>query len=76
MSHTDEIKERTTAVISTNSIVEMNEWLVTLSNDEALGREERYAQQQRLRHAIVHYAQRGSEEAARQERLTRGGNIL
>ncbi len=55
----------------------MNELLIALSDDAALSREERYAQQQRLRQAIAHHGRQHKEDLdARREQLTKGGAIL
>ncbi|AUP76636.1 DUF2526 domain-containing protein [Enterobacter sp. EA-1] len=58
-------------------IAGMNELLIALSDDAALSREERYAQQQRLRQAIAHHGRQHKEDLdARREQLTKGGAIL
>ncbi|MNP37703.1 hypothetical protein D3C76_1311650 [compost metagenome] len=55
----------------------MNELLVELSEDTELTREDRYAQQQRLRNTIAHHGKQHKEEAeARHEHLTQGGSII
>jgi hypothetical protein len=55
----------------------MNELLIELSDDAELTREDRYAQQQRLRNAI---AQKGHHHKAeveqRRDDLTKGGTII
>ncbi|MNV71438.1 hypothetical protein D3C71_1644570 [compost metagenome] len=55
----------------------MNELLIELSEDSELSREDRYAQQQRLRNTIAHHGKQHKEEAdARHDQLTKGGSIL
>ncbi|WP_318377449.1 DUF2526 family protein [Enterobacter sp.] len=77
MSHLDEVIARVDATIDENVIAHMNELLIALSDDAELSREERYQQQQRLRHAIAHKDRRNKEELeARREHLTQGGVIL
>ncbi len=81
MSHLDDVHCRVDAALKTGVITQMNELLITLSNDEALGREERYAEQQRLRAAISHHGRQHKEDVMQQsderrERLNRGGTIL
>lgn len=77
MSHLDEVVARVDAAIEQSVIIGMNELLVELSNDAALSREERYAQQQRLRTAIAHHGRQHKEDMeARRDQLTRGGSIL
>ncbi|MBK4715558.1 MULTISPECIES: DUF2526 family protein [Tenebrionibacter/Tenebrionicola group] len=81
MSHLDEIKGRVDAAIHAGVIASMNELLIALSNDDALGREERYVEQQRLRAAIAHHGRQHKEDLmrqseARREKLNRGGTIL
>lgn len=81
MSHLDEVHSRVDAALHTGVIARMNELLIELSNDKGLGREERYAAQQRLREAISHHGRQYKEDLMRQneerrERLNRGGAIL
>ncbi|SFT66969.1 Protein of unknown function [Kosakonia arachidis] len=77
MSHLDEVVARVDAAIEQSVIIGMNELLVELSNDAALSREERYAQQQRLRTAIAHHGRQHKEDMeARRDQLTKGGSIL
>ncbi|VYU80018.1 YdcY family protein [Metakosakonia massiliensis] len=77
MSHLDEVSARVDAAIDEHVIAHMNELLIELSDDAALSREERYAQQQRLRNAIAHHGRQHKEDMeARREQLTRGGTIL
>ncbi|WP_437891230.1 DUF2526 family protein [Phytobacter sp. V91] len=77
MSHLDEVIARVDSTIEQSVITHMNELLVALSDDEALSREDRYAQQQRLRKAIFDFGRHYKEEAeARREQLTKGGEIL
>ena len=77
MSHLDEVVASVDSTIEESVITHMNELLVELSNDETLSREERYAQQQRLRQAIFHKGRHHKEELeARHEQLTKGGTIL
>lgn len=81
MSHLDDVHSRVEAVMKTGVIAQMNELLIALSNDNALGREERYAEQQRLRAAISHHGRQHQEDLMQQseerrERLNRGGTIL
>ncbi|MTH46001.1 YdcY family protein [Intestinirhabdus alba] len=77
MSHLDEISARVDAAIDEGVIAHMNELLIALSDDAALSREERYAQQQRLRTAIAHHGRQHKEDMeARRELLTRGGTII
>ncbi|MGY6029338.1 DUF2526 family protein [Phytobacter sp. AG2a] len=77
MSHLDEVVARVDSTIEESVIIHMNELLVELSNDEALSRDDRYAQQQRLRQAIFHKGRHHKEELeARHEHLTKGGTIL
>lgn len=77
MSHLDEVIARVDATIAGAVIAPMNELLVALSDDAALSREDRYAQQQRLRNAIAHHGRQHKEDAdARREQLTKGGEIL
>ncbi|HBH7064686.1 TPA: DUF2526 family protein [Enterobacter cloacae] len=77
MSHLNEVIARVDAAIEESVITHMNELLIELSDDAELGRDERYAQQQRLRTAISHHGKQHKEELeARQEHLTKGGVIL
>lgn len=77
MSHLDEVSTRVDAAIEDGSIIGMNELLIVLSDDAELSREDRYAQQQRLRTAIAHKGRHHKEEEdARHENLTKGGAIL
>ena len=77
MSHLDEVSATVDSAIAAGVISGMNELLITLSDDANLSREERYAQQQRLRTAIAHHGRQHKEEQeARHEQLTKGGTIL
>ncbi len=77
MSHLNEVTASVDAAIEESVIAHMNELLIALSDDADLSREDRYAQQQRLRTAISHHGKQHKEEMdARQEQLTRGGTIL
>lgn len=77
MPHLDEVSARVDATINEGVIAHMNELLIALSDDAGLSREERYAQQQRLRMAIAHHGRQYKEELeARREQLTKGGTIL
>lgn len=77
MSHLSEVIARVDAAIEESVITHMNELLIELSDDAELSRDERYAQQQRLRTAISHHGKQHKEEQeARQEQLTKGGVIL
>ncbi|EMM7215790.1 MULTISPECIES: YdcY family protein [Enterobacter] len=77
MSHLNEVTARVDAAIEESVIAHMNELLIALSDDADLSREDRYAQQQRLRTAISHHGKLHKEEMdARQEQLTKGGTIL
>lgn len=77
MSHLDEVVASVDAAIEQSVIIGMNELLVELSDDAALSREERYAQQQRLRTAIAHHGRQHKEDMeARRDQLTKGGSIL
>ena len=77
MSHLSEVIARVDAAIEESVITHMNELLIELSDDAELSRDERYAQQQRLRTAISHHGKQHREELeARQEQLTKGGVIL
>ncbi|HEY1845378.1 MAG TPA: DUF2526 family protein [Buttiauxella sp.] len=77
MSHLEDVTARVDATIGENVIEHMNELLIALSDDAELSREDRYAQQQRLRNAIAHkgHAQRQEAEHRREE-LTKGGSII
>jgi hypothetical protein len=77
MSHLDEVTARVDAAVEESVITHMNELLVELSEDAALSREDRYAQQQRLRNTIAHHGRQHKEDMeARHEHLTKGGTIL
>ena len=77
MSHLDEVNSSVDAAIEQGIIAPMNELLIALSDDADLSRDERYAQQQRLRTAIAHHGQKHREEQeARKEHLTERGTIL
>ncbi|HCM9444535.1 TPA: YdcY family protein [Enterobacter bugandensis] len=77
MSHLNEVTARVDAAIEESVIAHMNELLIALSDDADLSRDDRYAQQQRLRTAISHHGKLHKEEMdARQEQLTKGGTIL
>ncbi|HEY2453745.1 MAG TPA: DUF2526 family protein [Scandinavium sp.] len=77
MSHLEEVNTRVDAAIETGSITGMNELLIVLSDDAELSREDRYAQQQRLRTAIAHKGRHHKEEQEeRHENLTKGGTII
>lgn len=77
MSHLAEVVARVDDVIKESVIAHMNELLVALSDDAELSREDRYAQQQRLRNAIAHHGRHHKEEMeARHDRLTKDGTIL
>lgn len=81
MSHLNDVQGRVEAALRSGVIAQMNELLVVLSNDDALGREERYIEQQRLRAAISHHGRQYKEDLmreddARRERFNRGGTIL
>lgn len=77
MSHLDEVVARVDAAVEESVITHMNELLVTLSDDGELSREDRYAQQQRLRTTIAHHGrQHKEEEESRREQFTRNGTLL
>lgn len=81
MSDTATVILKVDNALRENSIVPMNELLVTLSEDASLSREFRYAQQQRLRTAIAQHGHRHKEDAEnetaeREQALKRGGQIL
>lgn len=77
MSHLDEVVAQVDATINEGVITHMNELLITLSDDDALSREDRYTQQQRIRTAIAHHGhQRKEDEDIRHEQLTKNGTIL
>ncbi|WP_326466581.1 YdcY family protein [Enterobacter wuhouensis] len=77
MSHLNEVTARVDAAIEESVITHMNELLIELSDDAELSREDRYAQQQRLRTAISQHGKQHKDEMdARQEHLTKGGTIL
>lgn len=70
MSHLEEVSARVDAAIAESVIAHMNELLIALSDDAELRREDRYAQQQRLRTAIAHHSRQYQEapRAAHQRR--------
>lgn len=77
MSHLDDVNSSVDAAIERGLIAPMNELLIALSNDTDLSRDERYAQQQRLRIAIAHHGQKHKDEQeARRDHLTERGTIL
>ncbi|AGR58809.1 MAG TPA: DUF2526 domain-containing protein [Salmonella bongori] len=77
MSHLEEVSARVDAAIEESVIAHMNELLIALSDDTELSREDRYAQQQRLRTAIAHHGRQHKEDRdARREQFTKGGTIL
>jgi len=77
MSHLDDVVARVDAAIAESVITHMNELLIALSEDTELTREDRYAQQQRLRNAIAHHGKQYKEDQdARHDSLTKGGVIL
>lgn len=77
MSHLDEVSTRVDTSIAKGVIASMNELLVELSDDAGLSREDRYAQQQRLRTAIAHHGQKHArEEEDRKAQLSAGGTII
>ncbi|OAT19927.1 hypothetical protein M979_1239 [Buttiauxella noackiae ATCC 51607] len=77
MAHLEEVIARVDAAIAENVIEHMNELLIALSDDAELSREERYAQQQRLRVAIAQKGHHHKAEAEqRREDLTKGGTII
>ncbi|NIF47454.1 DUF2526 family protein [Enterobacter sp. Ap-1006] len=77
MTHLADVISRVDDAIAKDIIIPMNELLIELSDDAALTREDRYAQQQRLRIAIAHKGNHHTEDAEeRREQLTRGGTIL
>ncbi|MCU6663433.1 MAG: DUF2526 family protein [Silvania sp.] len=77
MSHLEEVIARVDAAVTESVIVHMNELLIELSEDTELSREDRYAQQQRLRNTIAHHGKHYKEDQeARQDSLTKGGVIL
>lgn len=77
MAHLEDVIARVDAAVTENVIEHMNELLIELSDDAELTREDRYAQQQRLRNAI---AQKGHHHKAevelRRDDLTKGGTII
>ena len=77
MAHLEDVITRVDAALAENVIAHMNELLIELSDDAELSREDRYAQQQRLRIAI---AQKGHHHKAaveqRRDDLTKGGTII
>lgn len=77
MAHLEDVTARVDATIGENVIEHMNQLLIELSDDTELTREDRYAQQQRLRNAIAHKGHQHREEAEeRREALIKGGTIL
>ncbi|ECL8608931.1 DUF2526 family protein [Salmonella enterica] len=77
MSHLEEVSARVDAAIAESVIAHMNELLIALSDDAQLRREDRYAQQQRLRTAIAHHGRQYKADLdASREQLTKGGTIL
>ncbi|MCS3429959.1 YdcY family protein [Klebsiella sp. BIGb0407] len=81
MAHLDDIIQQVDETLERHIIVEMNTLLIALSDDQDLTREDRYAQQQRLRIAIAqkghgHQRSHQEEEDTRREQLTKGGEIL
>ncbi|TLU70125.1 DUF2526 family protein [Enterobacter sp. MF024] len=77
MSHLEDVVARVDAAIAESVITHMNELLIALSEDTELTREDRYAQQQRLRNAIAHHGKQYKEDQdARHDSLTKGGVIL
>ena len=77
MSHLEDVIARVDAAVTESVIVHMNELLIELSEDTELSREDRYAQQQRLRNTIAHKGKHYKEDQeARQDSLTKGGVIL
>ena len=53
MAHLEDVITRVDAALAENVIEHMNELLIELSDDAELSREDRYAQQQRLRIADI-----------------------
>lgn len=77
MAHLEDVIARVDAAIAENVIEHMNELLIALSDDAELSREDRYAQQQRLRIAIAQKGHHHKAEAEqRREDLTKGGIII
>ncbi|AJZ89459.1 Uncharacterized protein ydcY [Beauveria bassiana D1-5] len=77
MTHLADVISRVDAAIAADIIIPMNELLIELSDDAELTREDRYAQQQRLRIAIAHKGNHHKEEAEeRRELFTRSGTII
>jgi hypothetical protein len=77
MTHLADVISRVDAAIAADVITHMNELLIELSDDAELTREDRYAQQQRLRIAIAHKGNHHREETEeRREQLTRSGTII
>lgn len=77
MAHLEDVIARVDAAIAENVIEHMNELLIVLSDDAELSREDRYAQQQRLRVAIAQKGHHHKAEAEqRREDLTKGGIII
>lgn len=82
MAHLDDIIQQVNETLDRHIITEMNTLLIALSDDAHLTREDRYAQQQRLRIAIAqkghghHHSHKEEDDDARREQLTKGGEIL
>ena len=81
MAHLDDIIQQVDETLERHIITEMNTLLIALSDDSHLTREERYAQQQRLRIAIAqkgngHHHSHKEDDDVRREQLTKGGEIL
>ncbi|WP_034918323.1 MULTISPECIES: DUF2526 family protein [Erwinia] len=76
MDHLAEVVARVDESIVKNVIPQMNTLLCELSEDKALSREDRYAQQQRLRVAVFKHSTEKEELAEQRRRwLTQGGII-
>ncbi|TNV17934.1 DUF2526 family protein [Buttiauxella sp. B2] len=77
MAHLEDVIARVDAKVTENVIEHMNELLIELSDDTELSREDRFAQQQRLRIAIAQKGHHHKAEAEqRREDLTKGGSII
>jgi len=77
MAHIDEVIEAVDKAIEHNVIRDMNILLCQLSEDEALSRDARYQQQQRLRVAVFRHSTEKAELAEqRRQWLTQGGIIV
>ena len=77
MAHIDEVIEAVDKAIEQNVIRDMNILLCQLSEDEALSRDARYQQQQRLRVAVFRHSTEKAELAEqRRQWLTQGGIIV